>query len=83
VMVSVSFRNPMRVHSVRENVTCTIQRDGMPVVSVTKEVSVAPESEAVYVFQHTPDEPGEYDYVLTLDDTRLNAEEPSPKLKVQ
>ena len=82
VMVSASFSNPMRVHSVRENVTCTIHRDGVPVASVVKEVSVAPEGEAVYVFQYTPDEAGEYTYVLTSDDAHLNADEPSPALRV-
>ncbi len=82
VMVSVSFRNPMRVHSIRENVTCTILRDGVPVAGVVKEVSVAPESEAVYVFQYTPDEAGDHVYVLTSDDSRLNADESSPTLRV-
>jgi hypothetical protein len=83
VMVSVSFRNPTRVHSVRENVTCTILMDGVPVADVVKEVSVAPEGEAVYVFQYTPDEPGEYIYVLASGDSHLNADEPSPTLRVQ
>jgi hypothetical protein len=82
VMVSVSFSNPTRVHSLRENVTCTIHRDGVPVASVTKEVSVAPDSEAVYVFQCTPDEPGDYGYTLTSDDAHMNADEPSSKLRV-
>ena len=83
VMASVSFRNPTRVHSLKENVTCTIHRSGLPVASVTKMVNVAPDSEAVYVFQYTPDEPGEYDYILTLDDMLLNSDDPSPKLEAQ
>ena len=83
VMVTVSFSNPTRVHSLSENVTCTIHRYGVPVASVTKEVSVAPDSEAVYVFQYAPDEPGDYGYVLTLDGTPLNADDPSPTLEVQ
>jgi hypothetical protein len=83
VMVSASFSNPTRVHSIRENVTCTIHRDGVPVADVVKEVSVAPEGEAVYVFQYTPDEPGEYVYVLASGDAHLNADEPSPTLRVQ
>jgi len=83
IMVSVSFRNPTRVHSIRENVTCTILMDGVPVADVVKEVSVAPEGEAVYVFQYTPDEPGEYIYVLESGDSHLNADEPSPTLRVQ
>ena len=83
VMVSVSFRNPMRVHSLRENVTCTIHRDGVAVGNITKEVNVAPDSEAVYVFQYTPDEPGGYGYILTLDGAPLNSDEPSPTLKVR
>ena len=83
VMVSISFRNPTRVHSLRENVTCTIHRDGVLVANVTKEVSVAPDSEAVYVFQYTPDEAGEYGYTLTSDDAHLNADEPSSMLRVQ
>ncbi len=82
VMVSVSFRNPMRVHSIRENVTCTIIRGGVPVFGVVKEVSVAPEGEAVYVFQYTPDEAGEYVYELTSGDAPLNPNEPSPTLRV-
>jgi hypothetical protein len=82
-MASVSFRNPTRVHSLSENVTCTIHRDGVPVASVTKEVSVAPDSEAVYIFQYTPNEPGDYRYILTLDGAPLNADEPSPTLKVR
>ncbi len=83
VMVSVSFVNPTRVHSLRENVICTIHKDGVAVGSITKEVNVAPDSEAVYVFQYTPDEPGDYGYILTLDGTPLNADDPSPTLKVR
>jgi len=83
VMASVSFWNPTRVHSLSENVTCTIHKDGVAVASVTKEVSVAPNREAVYVFQYTPDEPGRYDYILTLNDAPLNVDDPSPTLRVQ
>jgi len=83
VMVSVSFGNPTRVHSLRENVTCTIHRDGVAVGNVTKEVNVAPDGEAVYVFQYTPGEPGDYGYVLMLDGAPLNADDPSPTLKVR
>jgi len=82
VMVSVSFRNPMRVHSVRENITCNIIRGGVPVAGVVKEVSVAPGGEAVYVFQYTPDEAGEYVYVLISGDSHLNPDEPSPTMRV-
>ena len=83
VMVSVSFGNPTRVHSLSENVMCTIYRGGIAVASVTKEVNVAPDSEAVYVFQYTLDEPGNYGHMLTLDGTPLNADDPSPTLKVR
>jgi len=82
VMVAVSFRNPMRVHSVRENVSCTIIRGGVPVAGVVKEVSVPPGGEAVYVFQYTPDMAGEYVYVLTSGDAHLNPDKPSPTLRV-
>lgn len=82
VMVSVSFRNPMRVHSIRENVTCTIIRGGLPVAEVVKEVAVAPGGEAVYVFQYTPDEAGEYVYVLTSGGAHLNPNDSSPTLRV-
>jgi hypothetical protein len=82
VMVSATFSNPMRVHSVRENVTCTVYRGGVPVAGVVKEVSVAPDGEAVYVFQYAPDEAGEYFYVLASDDAHLNAGDPSPTLRV-
>ena len=82
VMASVSFRNPTRIHSLSENVTCLIHRDSVAVASVTKEVSVAPDSEATYVFQYTPDRPGVYSYILSLDGEPLHSDS-SPKLEVQ
>ncbi len=73
----------MRVHSIRENITCTIISGGVPVARVVKAVNVAPRGEAVYVFPYTPDEAGEYSYILTLDGSHLNAEEPFHTLSVK
>ncbi|MBN2335948.1 hypothetical protein JXL21_10360 [Candidatus Bathyarchaeota archaeon] len=81
-MVSARFRNPTRVHSLTENVTCTILRDGNLADMVTKEVRLAPGTDGVYVFLYTPPEPGDYSYRLTAGSMALTASD-TPVLRVE
>lgn len=81
-MVSARFRNPTRIHSLSENVTCVVLRDSVAVGVVTKEVRVAAGSESVYVFQFTPVEPGSYTYRLEAGARVLNADDPPSVLTV-
>ena len=62
--VLVEFSNPTRLHSLREDMTCRIYRDGevMPVLNITKDVPIAPDSEGQYIFPFTLTEPGNYTY---------------------
>jgi lipoprotein-anchoring transpeptidase ErfK/SrfK len=83
----VQFRtsNPTRVHSIHENVTAAVYREGSeePVYTTWKIASVAPSTTATYVFQFTPEEPGAYRYSLEVaDGFELPADE-SPSLLVE
>jgi len=62
--VLVKYWNPTRMHSLRENTTCIITREGdmSPVLSVTKQVRVWPGSAAQYIFPFNLTEPGKYSY---------------------
>lgn len=66
VFVSIRVRNPMRVHSVYENLTCSIyiENEMIPMDVEWKEISVAPSSSADYVFPFIFDESGTYSYSL-------------------
>jgi len=83
----VEFRasNPTRVHSIHENVTVSIYRQGAegPAHTAWKIASVAPGTTATYVFQFTPEEPGVYFYSLEAVDGFRRAEGKSPSLVVE
>ena len=81
-VVSVRLRNPTRFHSMRENVTCVIMRDGAPAASVTKETPLTAGGSGVYVFQLPIEEEGEYSYELNLRDRVIFSAEESPRLSV-
>jgi len=76
--------NPTRVHSIHENVTVSIYREGAgePVYASWKVASVAPGSEATYIFQFAPEEPGVYYYALEAVDGFELPEDASPRLTV-
>lgn len=75
--------NPTRVHSLHENVTATVYREGSeePVHTAWKIASVAPGTTATYVFQFTPENPGVYYYSLEAEGFELAGDE-SPRLRV-
>lgn len=77
--------NPTRVHSIHENVTIAIYRQGSdgPIHTAWKIASVAPSTTATYVFQFTPDEPGVYYYSLEAVDGFRQVEGDSPRLRVE
>jgi len=64
--ISVSLRNPTRVHSIWDNVTATIYNvgSGEPVLTMNKTTGVAASTDATYVFPFIPKEPGVYFYSL-------------------
>ncbi len=68
--VQVEVYNPTRIHSIREDYLCEYFKEGIdePVLSVMKEVSVAPMTEGSYVFPFRFDEPGNYTYRITSGD---------------
>jgi hypothetical protein len=76
--------NPTRLHSIHENVTATVYREGYeePVHEAWKTASVAPGTEATYAFAFTPEEPGVYYYSIEAEDGFKLAPEDSPRLSV-
>ncbi|MCW3979511.1 MAG: hypothetical protein NWF12_07160, partial [Candidatus Bathyarchaeota archaeon] len=84
VYVEFKTGNPTRVHSIHENVTVSIYREGAgeAVYTSWKIASVAPGSEATYIFQFAPEEPGVYYYALEAVDGFELAEDASPRLTV-
>ena len=71
--VLVEFRNPTRLHSLDEKVTCNIYREGetIPVLNITKRVQVPPDTDGQYIFQFTLSEPGNYTYNIVSEDRFL------------
>ena len=62
--VLVEFRNPTRLHSLNEDVTCIIYREGTQITEITKTVMVPPDTNGQYIFTFTLAEPGEYTYKI-------------------
>ena len=60
--VVVDFRNPTRLHSLSEEVTCQIFSVGEdePVLSISKTVSVPPSTDGQYTFSFIFEDPGDY-----------------------
>ncbi len=71
--VIVDFRNPTRLHSLREDVRCDIFRVGEaePVLSVLKNVQIPPGTDGQYTFSFTLTEPGEYTYRIASENLGL------------
>ena len=71
--VLVEFRNPTRLHSLREDVTCYIYREGeeAPFLGITKSVQVPPDTDGQYIFQFTIPEQGNYTYSIVSADRVL------------
>jgi hypothetical protein len=82
VYVSLIVNNPMRVHSIRENITCTIYDDQGTEFMITKEISAAPLSSAEYVFLFNPDISGEFNYSIESTETKYVKRSNSNILKV-
>lgn len=66
IFISAHLRNPMRVHSIWENVSATIYYEGSdePIFTIQKEIGVAPGTVGTYVFLVSIEKPGIYRYVL-------------------
>ena len=81
--VGISLSNPTRVHSLTQNVTCKIYREGgtEPVATVTKTTTAAAGTVSTYIFNFTPIDPGDYYYTLESVGIYLTAEVP-PHLTV-
>jgi hypothetical protein len=71
--VIVDFRNPTRLHSLREDIICQIFRVGEaePVLSVLKNVQIPPGTDGQYTFSFTLTEPGEYTYRIVSENLGL------------
>ena len=71
--VLVDFNNPTRLHSLREDVTCLIYRVGEnePVLSITKNVQVPPNTNGQYTFAFTLTDSGDYVYQIFSEDRVL------------
>ena len=85
VMISIKFLNPTRVHTIRENITCTIFKEGeaYPASTIIKEAPLAANSTGTYVFQFTPDEEGLYTYQVSSRAGILLGREDSPSITIQ
>lgn len=72
--VLVEFSNPTRLHSLRENIICRIYMEGAPVpmLNVTKNVQIPPNSEGQYIFPFTLTEPGNYSYEIVSEAASLS-----------
>lgn len=75
--VLVEFRNPMRLHSLVENVTCSILKDDKIETNITKNVKIPPDSTGQYIFPFSLTEPGNYTYRL-ISNARFLAEGDEP-----
>jgi hypothetical protein len=75
IQVSVRYSNPTRFHSIQENVTCILYKQGVPepVVEIIKKIGVASGLEASYSFFITFEEPGEYTYLLNWRDLQYGS----------
>ncbi|MBD3171772.1 hypothetical protein GF326_04815 [Candidatus Bathyarchaeota archaeon] len=71
--VLVEFRNPMRLHSLVENVTCSILKDDKIEMNITKNVKIPPDSTGQYIFSFSLTKPGNYTYRL-ISNARVLAE---------
>jgi hypothetical protein len=83
VYVQVVIYNPTRIHSLHENYFVEFYSGEEQVLSVSKDISVAPMTEGHYVFQYQFDTPGEYRYRITSGDRMITDLEDFPVLTVE
>ncbi len=71
--VQLEVRNPTRIHSLQEEMTCEFFKDGSeePMAFSVKEVSMPPSNTGQYVFQFRFTEPGVYRYRILSGDRIL------------
>jgi len=83
--VQLEVRNPTRIHSLQEEMTCEFFKDGSeePAASSLKEVSMPPSNTGQYVFQFRFTEPGVYRYRILSGDRTLVEAADSPVLIVE
>jgi hypothetical protein len=64
--ITLKLRNLTRVHSLTQNVTCVVYKEGVtePVFTKVKTVTAAPSTDATYVFIFAPETPGVYYFSL-------------------
>jgi hypothetical protein len=62
--VLAEFRNPTRLHSLREDVTCILYKDDAMVFNLTKNVQLAPGTNGQYIFPFQLTESGDYTYII-------------------
>lgn len=84
ILIQFRIANPTRVHSVSENVTARVYKQGSeePIYTSWKIAPVAPGSTATYVFPFTPEEPGVYSYSLEARDGLTLEKSDPPSLQV-
>jgi hypothetical protein len=63
----IDFSNPARIHSISDTITCVITRenDSTPVTTITKTISVAPQSKATLFFPFIFTEIGVYSFTYS------------------
>ncbi len=84
VDVLTNVKNPTRLHSLTENATCSIYREGSsePVFTQTKTVTAAGGTVSTYEFIWTPQETGTYYYTLSSTGAFRVDASTSPRLRV-
>ncbi|MBS7630761.1 hypothetical protein KEJ47_04175 [Candidatus Bathyarchaeota archaeon] len=82
--ISMSLKNPTRIHSMWENVTAKIYLSSIdePIAYISKTVGIAAGSRVIYILPFTPTESGTYHYSLeTIGGFKLEVKD-SPILEV-
>lgn len=70
--ILVDFKNPTRIHSLSENITCSFFRDDILIMNATKNVKVPPGLNGQYIFPFSFTEAGDYTYRIARDDRYLS-----------
>ncbi len=82
--VTLKLRNLTRVHSLTQNVTCVVYKEGTtePIFTKVKTLTAAPSTDATYVIFFTPETPGIYYFSLDSNGFKVPASS-SPRLSVE
>lgn len=70
--ILVDFKNPTRIHSLSENITCSVFKNDVLIMNITKNVQVPPDLNGQYIFPFTFSKPGEYTYRIAREDRYLS-----------